>query len=615
MKNSAKIFYLTAVLAIFIIFPFALGAAAIPCTSSGDVFIFCKFAGGTCTNASLSQEQKQNASAYCSSFDAQFVACTNSADDKPGVCALQAPGCCTFAQGGKIVSCSDTVAQNCDITAGKFFWANQNCSEFPDCAAKTQAATPIGCCQRSNGCSDNISQTDCSKSYSGASWVQDGTCGQGCKVTASPTPTTPTEPVINFQPVKPKLQIDIPTVHFSDIKVQGEKGSRYIDIPFLAEYISGVFNYALGFLAMLAVVMIMIGGLKYIMAHGDAGAIGRAKSMISNAVFGLILGLSSFLILKSVSPNLTELSTLRVAYLEKSTIEIKAEGEAEMTPEQAAQVDSTATGAGATITALIGGSPSGAPCSAAAALDAVNKLEAGPGVCVGPCHCSWTAVNFLNAIGCGVKYRGGGYSSYPIGAMVDALTTSGWVAQAITDDNRGNLPVGLLVTKGGSHAGVSLGNGLQFDSGGGNWSAFAAKHNLVNTQDNWEYAVANPSGYQPCARLKGEEPFSTKLISPGKPKTLKSGVVVPPTPGPNFHGDPKSINPSAGCSSTQGWMKLGIKKGWGIIIAPPANFPSGTLKNNPISATVVWASGGKKETVQIDSAACDVGIKEKWCFK
>lgn len=127
----------------------------------------------------------------------------------------------------------------------------------------------------------------------------------------------------NFTPIKPLLQINIPTVNFSDIKVQGETGSRYVDIPFLAEYIKGVFNYALGLLAMIAIIMIMIGGVKYIMARGGGG-VGEAKKMIGNAVFGLILGLLSFVILNTVSPSLTNLSTLRTPVVETITMDYTA---------------------------------------------------------------------------------------------------------------------------------------------------------------------------------------------------------------------------------------------------------------------------------------------------
>lgn len=129
-----------------------------------------------------------------------------------------------------------------------------------------------------------------------------------------------TEP--NFTPVKPLLQINIPTVNFSDIKVQGERGSRYVDIPYLAEYLKGVFNYALGLLAMVAIIIMMIGGVKYIMARGGGG-VAEAKKMIGNAIFGLLLGLLSFVILNAVSPSLTNLSTLRTPYIERINVDVE----------------------------------------------------------------------------------------------------------------------------------------------------------------------------------------------------------------------------------------------------------------------------------------------------
>ena len=193
------------------------------------------------------------------------------------------------------------------------------------CSNRTPVARKHRGCQRSNGCSDNITKNDCSNSYgTNASWVQNEFCSQGCKAPAAATGGGLKTVETNFTPIKPLLQINIPTVNFSDIKVQGETGSRYVDIPYLAEYIKGVFNYALGFLAMLAVIALMIGGTKYILARGNPGAIGQAKTMMGNAVFGLILGLASFVILNAVSPSLTNLSTLRTPYLERTVFDFES---------------------------------------------------------------------------------------------------------------------------------------------------------------------------------------------------------------------------------------------------------------------------------------------------
>ena len=45
--------------------------------------------------------------------------------------------------------------------------------------------------------------------------------------------------------------------------------------------------------------------------------------MMGNAIFGLALGLGSYVILKSISPNLTELTKLRTPYIERITVDIE----------------------------------------------------------------------------------------------------------------------------------------------------------------------------------------------------------------------------------------------------------------------------------------------------
>ncbi|MBI5742479.1 MAG: L,D-transpeptidase, partial [Candidatus Niyogibacteria bacterium] len=73
------------------------------------------------------------------------------------------------------------------------------------------------------------------------------------------------------------------------------------------DYLSNLFYFLLGAAAVLAVVKIVMGGLKYIYSSMSPPALEEAKADIQAAVFGLILALASYLILYTINPNLLTL--------------------------------------------------------------------------------------------------------------------------------------------------------------------------------------------------------------------------------------------------------------------------------------------------------------------
>jgi len=108
-----------------------------------------------------------------------------------------------------------------------------------------------------------------------------------------------------------RMQIPIPGVthtctYHPDPKASELKPCHYIEAN-LPLYIKKIYNFAIGVIAIIAVVMIMIGGLQWIFAAGNPGTISQAKSNITAAVSGLILALASYVILNTINPSLVEL--------------------------------------------------------------------------------------------------------------------------------------------------------------------------------------------------------------------------------------------------------------------------------------------------------------------
>lgn len=69
-------------------------------------------------------------------------------------------------------------------------------------------------------------------------------------------------------------------------------------------YMPGVFNLAIGIAGVLAVLMIIIGGVQYITTDAIQGK-SEGKERIQNALLGLVLVLVSWILLYTINPKLT----------------------------------------------------------------------------------------------------------------------------------------------------------------------------------------------------------------------------------------------------------------------------------------------------------------------
>ncbi|MBU0964005.1 pilin [Patescibacteria group bacterium] len=98
-----------------------------------------------------------------------------------------------------------------------------------------------------------------------------------------------------------RVQLAIPGV----TQKHPETGEHYIKDT--ACYISGIYRYFAGVAGILATVMMMYGGIRYVVSFGNPQKISEAKDTIVSALLGLALTLSSFVILYFINPNLTTL--------------------------------------------------------------------------------------------------------------------------------------------------------------------------------------------------------------------------------------------------------------------------------------------------------------------
>jgi hypothetical protein len=80
--------------------------------------------------------------------------------------------------------------------------------------------------------------------------------------------------------------------------------------PTFSGYLSWLFRFALAAAAFLAVLYIVLGGMAIMLEGGSFAAQTKGRDMISNAIWGLILALMSWLILYTINPSFTTMELI-----------------------------------------------------------------------------------------------------------------------------------------------------------------------------------------------------------------------------------------------------------------------------------------------------------------
>jgi len=98
-----------------------------------------------------------------------------------------------------------------------------------------------------------------------------------------------------------KLQLQVPISGISEMTITGSS---------FGQYIKAAYEFGSSAIVVLAIVMIMSGGVKWIFSGGDSGKIGEAKDTILKAALGLFIAIFAIFMLQIVSPGTTNLKSL-----------------------------------------------------------------------------------------------------------------------------------------------------------------------------------------------------------------------------------------------------------------------------------------------------------------
>jgi len=186
-----------------------------------------------------------------------------------------------------------------------------------------------GCCHNASlnpKCQDVDQPT---KACPNSSYIwADGSCGScsqcGCGANAQ-TSSNSNQGEVQTQkespPVVPIQEVPIPGLTFtnkiefcSDTSITDISkcpiNERTLVVPWLSQYIVAIYKWALRAIAILAIFMIMLGGVQWIISRGSPTGIASAKSKIGASIIAVVIILCVNIILSLINPELTILKPI-----------------------------------------------------------------------------------------------------------------------------------------------------------------------------------------------------------------------------------------------------------------------------------------------------------------
>lgn len=135
---------------------------------------------------------------------------------------------------------------------------------------------------------------------------------------------------IEWAKYTPVLNIKFGGTEIKFDPVSCEAGSE-CSINWIGQYINVLYRYIIGIAAILAAVMILVGGFIWLSSAGNPSRITQAKEFIFGALTGLLLALFSYLILYTLNPNLVNLSPIKIYVIDPTEIGDSTPGAVEET--------------------------------------------------------------------------------------------------------------------------------------------------------------------------------------------------------------------------------------------------------------------------------------------
>ncbi len=125
--------------------------------------------------------------------------------------------------------------------------------------------------------------------------------------------------IFSIHPAEAQLQ------YTPEVGIPGEF-EETMDVPgdtsAIGNYIKAIYSYSIGIVGILAAVVLMIGGVTWLTAGGNANKVESAKQWIGGALTGMVLALSSYMILLQINPELVNFHVREIHKTAQSDLEL-----------------------------------------------------------------------------------------------------------------------------------------------------------------------------------------------------------------------------------------------------------------------------------------------------
>lgn len=126
--------------------------------------------------------------------------------------------------------------------------------------------------------------------------------------------------LVDLSARKPILEINIPGLKFGDVVSSTDETGTYFYISWIPELISAVYKFGIAIVSIVAVVVIIIQGMRVVASGGGEAKASAYKKILQSAI-GLVIAWGSFAILYNINPKLVEFNALKVKVIEKKILE------------------------------------------------------------------------------------------------------------------------------------------------------------------------------------------------------------------------------------------------------------------------------------------------------
>ncbi len=108
------------------------------------------------------------------------------------------------------------------------------------------------------------------------------------------------------------FEAQVPIPGMEGVVPVGTKTGGQIQSTLLGEYVKNIYNYSFAIAGILAAIVLMGGGVMWLVSGGNQSSISKAKETISGSLIGLGILFSAYILLRTINPALLEMRPISI---------------------------------------------------------------------------------------------------------------------------------------------------------------------------------------------------------------------------------------------------------------------------------------------------------------